>query len=211
MIEYVVPQNPDDRVLNKAFKILEEGGLVCLPTDTNWVAACDPFSKKGLDSLYRLKKAPQSKHFSVLCSNISMASEIASVDNRTFKVIKSLAPGHYTFILNAKKKIIKSVKASKSDHEVGVRIPPDTFVRVFLEKYGKILLSTHITHSLLGLQDESIEIYSFLIDDNLGHMIPLTLDPGEFNFVGESTVIDMTDPDHMVVLREGAGDISFFS
>jgi len=208
MIEYLVAQSPDDRVLEKAFQILLKGGLVALPTDTNWVLVCDPFSKKGMESLYKIKEAPKSKHFSVLCSNISMATEIACISDPMFRVLKKIVPGHYTCIFKAKKKIIKSIKASKSDHQVGVRIPPDKFARLFLEKYGQILLSTNITHELLGLEDTSIDIYSFLIEDSLGSFVDLILDPGEYEFVGESTILDMTESDQITLVREGAGDIS---
>src|SRR4051812_25417102 len=37
MIEYVVSQNPDDRKLARASQILRNGGLVCFPTETNWM------------------------------------------------------------------------------------------------------------------------------------------------------------------------------
>jgi len=57
MIQYVVSQNPDDRILKKASQVLAGGGLVSLPTDTNWVVVVDIFSKLAVEKLYRLKKA----------------------------------------------------------------------------------------------------------------------------------------------------------
>ena len=44
MIEYVIPQNIDDRVLEKASMILKHSGIVCIPSDTSWVIVADPFS-----------------------------------------------------------------------------------------------------------------------------------------------------------------------
>ncbi len=46
MIEYVIENNPDDRILKKAIEFLVEGELVALPTDTNWIIAANPYSKK---------------------------------------------------------------------------------------------------------------------------------------------------------------------
>jgi tRNA A37 threonylcarbamoyladenosine synthetase subunit TsaC/SUA5/YrdC len=62
MIDYVVESNIDDRVLAKASQILRNGGLLCFPTETNWVVVCDPFNKSAVDKLYRLRHIENTKH-----------------------------------------------------------------------------------------------------------------------------------------------------
>ena len=124
MIEYVIAQNPDDRILKKASKILADGGLVCLPTDTNWVVTADPLSKHGIEKLYRFKHAEADKHFSVLCDAISTAAAIAEIGDSTFRMLRGRVPGNFTFIFKARKSIRKKLSASKRDQEIGVRFPP---------------------------------------------------------------------------------------
>lgn len=207
MIEYVLDHNPDDRVISRACDILNSGGLVCLPTDTNWILLANPYHKDGMEKLYKIKKENPQKHFSLLCSNISMASEVAIIDNQCFRLLKKAIPGHYTFIFEATKKIGKSIKASKTDKEIGIRFVPSGLVQTLLDKFGDVVISTNIPASLFQ-EDEMI--YSYMIEDcSISHMIEMIIDPGEFEFVGVSTIVSFLDgqPD---IIREGAGDPSLF-
>lgn len=205
MIDYVIAHNPDDRVINRAIQILSTNGLVCFPTDTSWIVAANPFSKIAVEKLHRLKKEDHTKHFSLLCSSIKMASELALIDNIAFKMLNKLTPGHYTFIFWAKKIVTKSIKASKTDHEIGLRFIPSPLVEKIIEAYGQALMSTNITPALLGLSEDD-DIYAYQIEECLSNQIELIIDPGEFEFVGESTIISFTGEEGPVLVREGAGE-----
>ncbi len=208
MIEYVIPESIDDRVLKKAAAVLKEGGLVCLPTDTNWVVVADPFSKKGVENIYRFKGAERSKHYSLLCDTISRASEVAFIDDPVFRLLKKAVPGHYTFIFQALKPITKALKASKSDHEVGMRFVPSMLVSQLVEVTGNALISTHLTEEHI-VAPEGVEVYGLLIEEQLGGKIDMIIDPGEIDFVGSSTIISFVSgaPE---LLRDGVGDTSLF-
>jgi tRNA threonylcarbamoyl adenosine modification protein (Sua5/YciO/YrdC/YwlC family) len=209
MIEYVVEHNPDDRSLARASQILRNGGLLCFPTETNWVAACDPFNKGAVDKLYRLRHIENSKHLTVLCSSFQKAMEIAFIDDSAFSLMKKVVPGPYTFIFEAQKKITKFLKASKVDHQVGIRFPPKNLCRSIMDVYDGLLLSTHISHDMLEGADPDIPIYSILIEDQFGSMIDMIIDPGETEFVGSTTIVDFTSgvPE---VQRIGAGNPALF-
>lgn len=137
-----------------------------------------------------------------------MASEVAYIDDYAFKLLKKVIPGHYTFIFEASRSIAKNIKASKTDKEVGLRFPPSPVAKKLIEYIGRPLISSNIDREKLGVEAED-EIYSYLIEDNLGHQIDLILDPGEFEFVGQSSIIDLKD-EAPVIIREGAGDLSLF-
>lgn len=207
MIEYIIAHSPDDRILEKACRILKSGGIVCLPTDTNWILIADPYHKDSLEKLYKVKKENGNKHFSLFCPDISIASEVAQIDNNAFKILKKNTPGHYTFIFEAKKKISKSIKASKVDKEIGIRFVPSILVEKLLEKYQDIVISTNIPTSSLNINEED-EIYSYMIEDSeLKGIIEMIIDPGEIEFAGPSTIISFLN-DTPELIREGAGDIS---
>lgn len=205
MIEYVVPQNPDDRILKKASQVLSGGGLVALPTDTNWVVAADPLSKPGVEKLYKFKHAESDKHFSVLCDAISRAAELAEIGDATFRMLRGRVPGNFTFIFKARKTIRKKLSASKRDQEIGIRFPPSILVQRLIAFHGRGLLSSNITRELLGLKDQELPIYGDLIESTLSHVIDMVLDPGEFEFAGESTIVSLVDAGNPVILRQGAG------
>jgi tRNA threonylcarbamoyl adenosine modification protein (Sua5/YciO/YrdC/YwlC family) len=209
MIEYVVANNPDDRVLLKASQILRNGGLICFPTETNWVVVADPFNKEGIDKLYRLRHVDNTKHFTILCDTFKKAQEVSLIDDHAFRILKKIIPGPYTFIFEAQKKITKYLKASKSDKEVGIRFPPSKLVQKFLDCHGDVVICSHLTSNMMELEAEDALIYGALIEDYFGNQIEMILDPGEYNFVGLSTtIIDFTSgaPE---IIREGAGQVDF--
>jgi tRNA threonylcarbamoyl adenosine modification protein (Sua5/YciO/YrdC/YwlC family) len=207
MIEYVIPNNPDDRILQKAKDLLQAGGLVILPTDTNWVTLADPFSKKGVESLYKFKGEERSHHFSLLCDSIKRASESAHIDDNAYKILRNKIPCPFTFIFESKKPMIKALKASKSDHQIGVRFSPSVLVTKLIEYFDGPLVSTNIPFEKFSL-DKSSELYGYQIEEALGHAA-LILDPGEIEILGQSTIIDFSSG-VMELVRVGSGDPSLF-
>lgn len=209
MIDYVHAHNPDDRVLEKAKQALLSSELICLPTDTNWTVLADPYDKKAVERLYHFKKENDQKHFALLTSDISMASEVAMIDDRAFKLLKKVIPGHYTFIFEAKKQIAKHLKASKTDKEVGLRFVPSELIQKFLHYYGKALLSTNIPAQILEGYPGMQEIMSFMIEEKYSHLLKCIIDPGEVEFVAPSSIVDFSQGEP-TILREGPGDLSLF-
>lgn len=207
MIEYVIAHNPDDRVLKKASQILNSGGLICAPTDTNWQVLANPYKKEAVEKLYKLKEENQSKHFSLLCSDISMASDLAHINDRAFKLLKKIAPGHYTFIFEATKKISKVIKATKTDKEIGIRFVPSLLIDRLISTHEEALISTNIAPHMVDTLGDG-EVYSYMIEEKLSHIIEMIIDPGEIEFVGASSILNLMEEDNFEIIREGAGDTS---
>ena len=205
MIEYVIAGNPDDRVLKNASEVIKKGGLVCLPTDTSLVVIADPFSKKGVEKIYRLKKVDRLKHFSLLCDTISRASEVAVIDDSVFRMIKRKIPGHFTFIFDATKKITRAVQANKMDNQVGLRFVPSTLIEKLLEAHGDVVISTNLTNEMISLGEDE-DLYSYQIEEALSGQLEMIIDPDEHEFVGLSTIVDFTSGAPEVV-RQGVGTL----
>ena len=209
MIEYVIAHNPDDRVLKKASDILNKGGLICAPTDTNWQVLANPYKKEAVEKLYKLKEENQSKHFSLLCSSISMASDLAHINDRAFKLLKKITPGHYTFIFQATKKISKVIKATKTDKEIGIRFVPSILIERLLSTHSDALISTNIASHMVDTMEDG-EVYSYMIEEKFSHLFDMIIDPGEVEFAGASSIVNLMEEDNFEVIREGIGDTSFF-
>ena len=209
MIEYVVEHNPDDRILKKASQILQNGGLLCFPTETNWVVVSDPFQKAGVDQLYKIRHIENTKHLTVLCSSFQKAQEIAYISDSAFRLMKKVVPGPYTFIFEAQKKITKYLKASKVDKEVGIRFPPQTLSQKIIDGHEGPLLSTSITHDMVDGSDLEIPLYSAQIEEAFGGLIDLIIDPGEYEFLGPTTIVNFTSGTPEIV-RNGVGRSDIF-
>lgn len=214
MIEYVVASNPDDRVLQRAIKKLDDGELISFPTESHWVFAASLKSKKAVDNLYRIKKMDKHKHLTLLCGTISQASEMAIITNPAFKLIKKVIPGPYTFIFEPTKQLPRVIKDYGKDKEIGVRFPRNPFARKLLSFYGEPMLTTSITHETFeGTMyegSEGMDILSYQIDDIFGHALGVVIDPDCADITGNGSVIDFSKSDVPEVLRVGQGDISLF-
>lgn len=204
MIEYVIANNPDDRVLKRASELLKNGELVCIPTDTNWVVIADPFVKKGVENIYRFKKVDKLHHFSLLCDSISRASEVAIIDDSIFRILKRIIPGHFTFIFEATKKIMKAVQANKNDHQVGIRFIPSVLVERLLAIHGDVVLSTNVDYKTFGLEESNI--LSYQLEDAIGGHLKMIIDPGDYEFAGISTVVDFSSG-AAEIIRQGVGEL----
>lgn len=209
MIAYIIPENPDDRLLAKASQILNSGGLLCLPLDTNWIVIADPFIKVGVEKLYRFRHVDNTKHFTIFCANFAQAAEIAHINDQAFRLLRRVVPGPYTFIFKAQKKIIRHLKASKMDHEVGLRFPSSSLLQTLLERHGGVAIGTHVTADMFPDHDPEIPIWSGLIDDNFAGQFEMILDAGETNFIGPTTIISLSE-DVPALVREGTGSLAPF-
>jgi tRNA threonylcarbamoyl adenosine modification protein (Sua5/YciO/YrdC/YwlC family) len=217
MIEYVVPLNIDDRVLTKAARVLEGGGLVALPTDTSWSIACSLKSPVGIKKLRRLSGERDERHFTLLCSDISQFGELCSMDNSRFRLIKRLSPGPYVFILKTLLGTEKALDIRR--RETGVRIPDHPIPLALIETLQHPLYSITAKKTMqedFGLGSAAIdeetelppipeeELFEGGWELDSINDIDLILDGGEERERIFSTILDISGED-IKLLRKGAG------
>ena len=121
MIQYVISENIDDRVLRRAADLLRTGGLVAFPTDTSWSVGCSIASKDGIARLKKLVGRQPDAPLTVICSVLQQVSELCELSTVSFRTIKRLVPGPYVFILPSTNRAAKDFDLRRG--ELGVRIP----------------------------------------------------------------------------------------
>jgi tRNA threonylcarbamoyl adenosine modification protein (Sua5/YciO/YrdC/YwlC family) len=218
VIEYIIPTNIDDRILNRAARMLEGGALLALPTDTSWSLVCSLKSPEGIKKLRRLSGERDERHFTLLCSNISQLAEVCSLSNTHFRLIKRLSPGPYVFILKTLHGTGKTLDIKR--REAGVRIPDYPVPIRVIETLGHPLYSITAKRSMISLNEQENDQ-----NENTDNELPpipeeeffesgweleeingvdLILDPGEERERIYSTVLDLCT-DEVTLLRKGAG------
>lgn len=217
MTEYITPTNIDDRVLARAAKMLLDGSLVALPTDTSWSIVCSIKSKAGIKKLRQLSGERDERHFTLLCSNISQFAEVCKVDNSRFKLIHRLSPGPYVFILKAQPKIEKTLEIRR--HELGVRIPDNPVPVSLINTIGHPLYSITAKKSMIdggweSFNNEEVETELppipeeelFESGNELEKIkeLDLILNCGDERERIFSTILDIS-ADEIKLLRKGAG------
>jgi tRNA threonylcarbamoyl adenosine modification protein (Sua5/YciO/YrdC/YwlC family) len=201
MLIKINPSNPQRRLIQKAVDILNKGGIVVYPTDTNYGIGCDILNKKAIERIYQLKHRHKSKPFSFICSGLKNISDYAKVSNYAYKTMKRLLPGPYTFILEGSKLVPKIMLTKRKT--AGIRVPDNKICLALVEELKNPIITTSAT-----MPDGSILNDASIIHDVFRNRIDLVID-GELVPGKPSSVISLIQ-DIPEVIRKGAGDVSIF-
>jgi tRNA threonylcarbamoyl adenosine modification protein (Sua5/YciO/YrdC/YwlC family) len=199
MIE-INPDNIDSRLINQAVSVLKKGGIIIFPTDTVYSMGCDLYNKKALHELARLKNIKLNKaNFSIICHDLSNISEyVKQIDRPTFKLLKQVLPGPFTFILNATNEVPRLFESKK--REIGIRIPNNKILLKIVEELGNPIATT-------SLHNEEDTIQDYFADPNMIYerytdKVDLVINGGYGN-LDASTVVDCTNG--VEIVRQGIG------
>jgi tRNA threonylcarbamoyl adenosine modification protein (Sua5/YciO/YrdC/YwlC family) len=197
------PKNPQARLIARAVEVLRADGVIVYPTDSCYALGCLIGAGDALDRLRKIRGVDAKHHLTLMCRDLSDFGTYARVDNARFRLIKTLTPGPYTFILQATRELPKRVLHA-SRKTIGVRIPEHGVVQALLAALGEPLVSTTLT--LPGDElplDDAMEI-----EERLGGVIDALIDSGSCGTT-PTTVIDLTG-EQPAVTRIGIGSIAPF-
>lgn len=205
---YIDP--PSERDLDEASQVLADGGIVAYPTDVNWAIGCDVTNAKAIDKIRALKPSHKKEQpFSLICSSISMISDIATVTGTDYRLLKRALPGPFTILLNRNRSLARQINDKR--RIVGVRIPDSPLLVALVEKIGHPIATTSVpVLSGFDLGDAAgIAKFGYQVEADFGHGLDLILDLGNELEGLETSVVDMTG-DSPTLVRQGVGDVSLF-
>lgn len=185
---------PSDRQAEDIAARLERGEIALMPTDSVYALVCDALNHKAVERLCAIKGLnPDKNTLSVICADISMASEYARLDDAGFRLLKDNVPCAATFIFKAARTLPKAFKGRK---EVGVRIPDLATPRMVAEKLGHPIMTTSIE-----FEDEDYAREPGLIAETYADRADFMIDGGEGG-TEMTTVVRVSDAGCEIV-REG--------
>jgi tRNA threonylcarbamoyl adenosine modification protein (Sua5/YciO/YrdC/YwlC family) len=204
MLIRIHPDNPQPRQIQSVVECMRKGGVIIYPTDTVYGIGCDINSRKAVERVCQIRGIkPEKATFSFICSDLSNISEYCSqIDNAVFKLMKSVLPGPYTFILGANSRVPKMLHSKR--HTVGIRIPDNRIPLAIVQELGNPIMTASLRDD-----DDLIEYGTDpeLIHERYGDMVDMVIDGG-YGGLEASTVLDCADGD-ITLVREGKGPIDF--
>jgi len=194
----VAPSQPEDAALQKAIDVLNNGGVIALPTDTLYGLACVYGDNKGVARIQAMRGFNASaRPLTFLLPDIGELPHYAVVGESAYAVLRKIFPGPYCAELTAGPAVPEPF-VHEDRRTIGVRIPATALCEKLLWALGKPLLSATAKSPSGDILCTAAEIKR-----EYGRSLDLILDAGSLSGP-PSTVVSLAG-DWVTVLREGRG------
>jgi len=193
------PVEPEAWLVAQAVRILKQGGLLVLPTDTVYAMACSISSEKAIRTIYKLKDLDAKKPLSILVPDIKTAGHFArGMTTPIYRLLKRVLPGGYTFIFKSSAEVPKIMLRKRKT--IGIRMPANEICLAILREMDEPLVST----SVQSPEDEYV-VDPHHIEQMYSEGVDLLIDGGILE-KNPSTIVDFSSGEAELI-REGKGSI----
>ena len=181
----------------QASKIIREGGLVAFPTETVYGLGASAYNSTAVAHIFEAKNRPT---FNPLISHIAHTDFLggyAEIDERVLALAKRFWPGPLTFVLKRKDMSPALDLACAGLPTVTVRMPNHPVALNLIEASGVPIVAPSANRSQSISPTTALHVWN-----SLGERVDMILDGGPCSVGVESTIIDLTGP-NVVMLRPG--------
>jgi L-threonylcarbamoyladenylate synthase len=183
----VDPRCPDEKTMRFAAELLKDGCLVVFPTETVYGIGANFLDKEAVNRLYKIKKRPENKPFTIHISDMDMIGEMGcEISAFAKKLMDNFWPGALTVILKS------------NTGTCGFRMPDNVVAKKLIH-----MSEVPVAAPSANISGETPPTEARGILESLGDEIDLILDAGATEFAKESTVVD-TSVIPYKILRRGA-------
>lgn len=183
--------------ITKAAKLIKNGGLVAFPTETVYGLGANVYDAKAVASIFAAKGRPA---FNPLISHIAELDFLptyAKVDERVTALARQFWPGPLTFVLKRLEHNEAIDLACAGLQTVTVRMPKHKMALQLIKESGVPIVAPSANRSTTISPTTAQHVES-----SLGDKVGMILDGGACEVGVESTIIDLTGKD-VVLLRAG--------
>ena len=190
--------NPQMRLIKQAVEIINRGGVIVYPTDSSYALGCHLGDKNALEKLRRIRRIDEKHNLTLVCNDLSEIATYAKIENTDYRMLKSLTPGPYTFILNATHEVPRRLMHPKR-RTIGIRVVDHPVVQALLDELGQPLMSC-----TLIMPDEELPVTEAEdVRAALEHQVDLIIDGGHCGH--EPTTVIRLNAGTPELRRQGKG------
>ena len=187
--------------MKAAAEIIQNGGLVAVPTETVYGLAGNGLNEKAVEQIYEVKGRPAVKPLSLMVPGIeAMDSYCLDVPEQARTLAEKFWPGPLTIVLKAKSEIPSIVLAGGST--VGLRCPDHPLTLALLRECSLPLAAPSANPSGEASPKNAEKVMEYF-----DGKIDAVIDGGACGIGLESTIIDMSSTPYRI-LRKAALDES---
>lgn len=188
-------ENIDTDAIKKAGNFIKSGQLVAFPTETVYGLGADGLNDEACRKIFKAKGRPSDNPLILHISHISMLNNLVEEITDKHRKLFELWPGPMTLIFKKSKSIPDAVTAGGDT--VAIRFPSDQIARAFITEADTPIAAPSANISGRPSPTKASDVYQ-----DMDGIIPVIIDGGESNIGIESTVIDLSG-DEPIILRPG--------
>ena len=186
---------PTEEAIQQASRVLREGGLIGLPTETVYGLAANALDEQAVLSIFAAKNRPADNPLIVHVPSPDDAIPLCHISPAARALMNRFCPGPLTLLMPAKPTVLPVVNAGLPS--VAIRIPSHPVAQRVLRTCRLPIAAPSANTS--GKPSSTTAQHAY---HDLRGKLPIILDGGECQVGLESTVIDMTR-DIPTVVRPG--------
>ena len=187
-----------DEEVQEIKEVLDNDGIIIMPSDTVYIMACSCFSESAIDKIYEIKKRAKYKPINVLTNSIEKINKVVkNINKKEQELIDKYMPGLLTIIFD-KRETVPNILTGGLD-TIGVRIPKDARILSVLKAvdYPLAITGANISGKHKNLKIEDV------IKDFDGE-VDIIIDGGPINSPQSSTIVKVENNGELKVIREGS-------
>jgi len=182
--------------VERAAKILQEGGLVAFPTETVYGLGADASRDDAADRIFAVKRRPRAHPLIVhLAPGASLDGWAREVPATALQLAKAAWPGPLTIILKRGPRVASATTGGADT--VGIRVPSHPMAQALLTSFGGGIAAPSANR--FGAVSPTTAQH---VVTDLGDEVDYVLDGGACDVGVESTIVDMSR-EMPVLLRPG--------
>ena len=188
----------DPGSIDRAARMLREGGLVAVPTETVYGLAARADSAEAVAWIYRAKGRPDFNPLIVHVSDLAAAERLAMFDDRARALAAAFWPGPLTLILPLRPDAGLAAAVTAGLDTVALRCPAHPAMQALLAATGLALAAPSANRSGAVSPTRAEHVAA-----SLGERVDLILDGGACAAGLESTIVALRPDGTWQVLRPG--------
>ena len=126
--------------LEKARKILREGGVILYPTDTIWGLGCDATLPSAVERIYHIKKRSDTKSMLVLVDEAARVADYVEEVPPIAEQLVAVADTPLTIVYPGARNLATNLV--NTDGSIGIRVTTDPFCKELIREFRKPIVST---------------------------------------------------------------------
>ncbi len=182
--------------IEKAAKIIRDGGLVAFPTETVYGLGGDAANARSARRIYKAKGRPSDNPLIVHIARVEQLADVAEdIPDVAYELAKAFWPGPLTMIFKKQRSIPRNTTGGLDT--VAVRLPDNEVARELILQSGRLIAAPSANVSGRPSPTNAKHVYN-----DLAGKIDAIIDDGDSVVGLESTILDLTT-DIPMILRPG--------